>query len=153
MTLVDKTIKGFIVILFTVLVVSVTIQVFARMIGFTSAWTMEIATYSFVWLTFVGGYLTIQKGINITFDLIIDALPGKIWDTIFTFTNIISCLFLIFIGVIGTRLAMNMGSVSPVTHLPMSTIAFAMPVGAIVMLIAQIKFYFSHIKEKDESTC
>lgn len=151
MVFANRLINIIITVLFSILIASTTLQVVSRFIGFTSAWTMEIATYAFIWLVFLGGYFTIKKGINITFDLVIDALPRSLWRFLFTFTNIISCAFLIFIIFAGTKLAINFGSVSPVLQIPMKFIAFSIPIGGVTMLLAQISSYFSHMKKEQEA--
>src|SRR5699024_9773572 len=107
MLILNRFIKVLITIIFILLIFLVTIQVMSRVLGFSAPWAMELATYTFIWLVFTGGYFTIQKGINITFDLIIDALPTNIWKFVFTLTNLISCIFLVVTGILSIDLINN----------------------------------------------
>lgn len=135
------------------LVLTVLIQVFSRFSPISVPWGTEFATFLFIWLVFIGGYFTIIKGLNITFDLIQDMLPPSIWKVVFTTTNVISCAFLILMAVLGTQLLSQMGSTSPVLGVPLSIVYAAIPVGAIVMLVAQVESYFTLMKKRNEDTC
>ena len=61
--------------LFALLVVIVFVQVVCRVAGVSFPYADELSRYTFVWLIYLGGTITIRSGINITFDVILDALP------------------------------------------------------------------------------
>src|SRR5699024_876376 len=128
MLILNRFIKVLITFIFILLIFLVTIKVMYRVLGFSAPWAMELAKYTFSWLVFTGGYFTIQKGINITFDLIIDALPTNIWKFVFTLTNLISCIFLVVTGILSIDLINNMNSVSPVLIMPMHFVVLAIQI-------------------------
>ena len=76
--------------LFIMLVVVVFVQVVCRIIKVSFPYADELSRYTFVWLIYLGGTITIRNGMNITFDVILDALPKKAWKIVFTLVNIIS---------------------------------------------------------------
>ena len=53
--------------LFIMLVVVVFIQVLCRVMGISFPYADEMSRYTFVWLIYLGGTITIRKGMNITF--------------------------------------------------------------------------------------
>ncbi len=117
-------------------------------------WTEEMARFLFIWLAFIGGYFTIRRGVNITFDLVIDMLPQSIWKVVFTGLNVVSVLFLGLVGYLGINLSiLNMTNLSPVMGVPYGYIYFALPIGALVMIFAQIETYLILIKKRNEELC
>lgn len=149
-----KLIHGVTVAIFLVLVIVVFLQVICRMIGIAVPWTEEVARFLFIWLIYLAGYITINKGLNITFDLVLDSLPDKIWKVVFTLVNIISIIFLGLIVVLGSKVAaMNMTQLSTVLRIPIGLIYWAIPVGSVAMIVAQIEMYVKLIKKRDENLC
>lgn len=153
MLLVRKLLTFVVVVIFTMLVFMGTIQIFSRFLNFSAPWATEVATFLFIWLVFISGYFTILKGLNITFDLIQDLLPGKTWKIVFTFSNVVSCGFLILLTFLGINLITIIGSSSPVLKIPMNIVYLAIPIGSFVMLIAQIYTYFILIKKRNDYEC
>lgn len=147
----EATIKIIVVTLLSALLLTVCLQIFSRFSDFGVPWGTELATFLFIWLVFISGYFTIKKGLNITFDIVIDLLPGVSWKILFTITNLISITFLGLIAYLGFGIVQELGSVSPVLKIPMSIIYAAIPIGAIVMLVAQVETYFILIKKGNES--
>jgi len=149
-----KVIGNFVALIFLLLTLDVTLQVFARAVGISMPWTEEVARFLFIWLVFLGGYLTIRKGINIAFDLILSMLPKKGWTILFTLINIISCGFLVLLGILGSQLVqLTMSQLSPILKFPMGIVYLAIPIGAAVMILAQIEYYFTTLKKRKEGSC
>lgn len=154
MLLVKRLIGFLVTIIFSALIVVVTLQVVARVFSLSMPWTEELAKFLFIWAAFLGGYFTIYKGINITFDLVIDYLPKKLWNMVFTFINVVSVIFLGLVGYLGFTLsALNMTNLSPVMGIPYGYVYLAMPIGALVMILAQLESYVREMKKKDEVKC
>ncbi|KGR77623.1 TRAP transporter small permease [Ureibacillus manganicus] len=141
------------VILFALLVADVFLQVLARLFKISNVtWTEELSRFLFVWLIFIGAFTMIRRGMNIRFDLVEDVLPTKVWKITFTIGNICSLLFLVVIAFYGSQLAiMNMTQLSPVMQIPMGLVYAALPVGAILMIAAQIELYFKLMKNRGEN--
>ncbi|MEA4992467.1 hypothetical protein SDC9_83192 [bioreactor metagenome] len=139
--------------LFTVLAVVVFIQVIFRQVGFSFPYADELSRYTFVWLIYLGGTITIRNGMNITFDVILDALPKPVWRIVFTLVNLISCAFLAMATVLGSNLAwVNRVQNSSVMKLNMGVVMLAIPLGGLLMLFEQISFYLRKMKEANASS-
>lgn len=136
--------------LFAMLVIVVFIQVLCRVAGISFPYADEISRYTFVWLIYLGGTITIRNGMNITFDVILDALPKPIWKVVFTIVNLISCSFLAMAVVLGANLAwVNRVQSSSVVKLNMGFVMLAIPIGALLMFFEQISYYLRKMKEAD----
>jgi len=149
MLITRKMIGQAIAAIFALLILVVTLQVATRAIGISMPWTEEAARFLLIWLVFLSGYLTIRKGINITFDLVLGMLPEKWWKVLFTLVNIISCGFLVLLAVLGIQLVqLTMPQLSPILKVPMGIVYLAIPFGAAVMILAQVETYFTLMKER-----
>ena len=137
--------------LFSMLVVIVFVQVVCRVIKVSFPYADELSRYTFVWLIYLGGTITIRNGMNITFDVILDALPKNAWKIVFTIVNVISCTFLARAVVLGANLAwVNRVQVSSVVKLNMGAVMLAIPLGGLLMFCEQISYYLRKMKEADD---
>ena len=133
--------------LFSMLVVIVFVQVVCRVIKVSFPYADELSRYTFVWLIYLGGTITIRNGMNITFD----ALPKNAWKIVFTIVNVISCAFLAMAVVLGANLAwVNRVQVSSVVKLNMGAVMLAIPLGGLLMFCEQISYYLRKMKEADD---
>ena len=137
--------------LFSMLVVIVFVQVVCRVIKVSFPYADELSRYTFVWLIYLGGTITIRNGMNITYDVILDALPKNAWKIVFTIVNVISCAFLAMSVVLGANLAwVNRVQVSSVVKLNMGAVMLAIPLGGLLMFCEQISYYLRKMKEADD---
>lgn len=135
--------------LFIALVVIVFVQVFCRVTGISFPYADELSRYTFVWLIYMGGSITIRNGMNIAFDAILDSLPKRIWKIVFTLVNVICCLFLAMAVVLGGELAwVNRVQHSSVMNLNMGAVMLAIPLGCLLMFFEQISYYLRKMKEE-----
>lgn len=146
---VRKTVDAFVTILFILLVIIVFIQVLFRYV-FQNAlpWADEASRYCFIWLIYIGGSITVRKGMNITFDILLDSLPEKIWKIVFLVVNLCCMVFLtvvIYLGAILCRT--NLVQSSSILHLNMGLVMLAIPIGAVLMLVEQIFYCIGKLKE------
>lgn len=150
MKLIRLIINGIVVALFSLLVIIVFMQVLFRYV-FQSAlpWADEAARYCFIWLIYLGGTITIRKGMNITFDLLLSSLSKKIWARVFIIVNICCELFLFIMVVLGINLCwVNRVQFSTILHLNMGLVMMAIPLGGALMLIEQILYHKNKIHEE-----
>lgn len=151
MEAIQRVINTLTVMIFAVLVCTVFLGVISRLTGIPIVWTEEASRFLFIWLIYLAGFITISKGLNITFDLIIDALPNRMWKVVFTLVNIISAAFLLILVVFGAKIAiMNMNQYTSVLRIPMGWIYMAIPIGASGMLLSQIETYIKLMRKRDE---
>lgn len=135
-------------LLFSVLVIVVFVQVICRILSISFPYADEMARYTFVWLIYLGGTITIRNGMNICFDVVLEALPKKAWKVAFTIENLISCAFLAMAVVLGTNLCItNLGQKSSVIKLNMGIVMMAIPIGCLLMFFEQVSFYLRKMKE------
>lgn len=152
MRFLNKIINGTVVVFFISLISLVFIQVIFRFLLHNSLpWVDELSRFLFVWIIYLGGTITIRKGINITFDLFIDALPTKVWNIVFTITNLICLAFLGLVVVLGFNISyINRIQYSSLLSLNMGLVTLAIPLGGILMMISQIEYYLRIRKERNE---
>ena len=146
-----KITDAIVAIRFAVLVTLVLIQVFTRMFHMSQTWIDEISKFVFVWVTYLGGAITVRKGANITFDLVLEGVHGKTYKILFTFVNIVCVIFLAAMAVLSSQAAWaNRVQLSTMTRVNMGLMNMAIPIGCVLMIIAQVEYYFSTLKKKKE---
>ena len=149
--LIRRVADALIVVLFAALVMLVLIQVFTRTFHMSQTWIDEISKFVFVWLTYLGGSVTVSRGMNITFDLILESVKGKTFKILFTLVNICTLIFLVAMLVLGSQNAWaNRVQTSTMTNVNMGLMNLAIPIGCVLMIGAQIEYYFRTLKEREE---
>ena len=149
--LIRRVADALIVVLFAALVVLVLIQVFTRTFHMSQTWIDEISKFVFVWLTYLGGSVTVSRGMNITFDLILESVKGKTFKILFTLVNICTLIFLVAMLVLGSQNAWaNRVQTSTMTNVNMGLMNLAIPIGCVLMIGAQIEYYFRTLKERED---
>ncbi|ARU64484.1 C4-dicarboxylate ABC transporter permease [Histophilus somni] len=129
------------IILFSALVIVVSIGVFSRFLtSHPFAWTEELSRFIFIWLAWIASSLTIAKGINITFDIVLDKLEQTVGNIAHIIVNVISIIYILAVIILGYILCINnTNSYSPLLGVPMWTLNLAIPVGGVLMVYEQIK--------------
>ena len=140
-----------VVVLFSVVVLVVSAQVFSRfVIHLSIRWADELARFAFVWLIYIGGAVTIRDGRNVCFDLFLDSLKGKKWKIMFTLVTAVSLLFLILMTYFGVRVCIvETSESSPIMHWPMHIVCAAIPLGGILMMLEEICYWLEHKNDRD----
>lgn len=148
--LIRKAADAMIVALFAALVALVLVQVFTRTFHMSQTWIDEISKFVFVWLTYLGGSVTVSRGMNITFDLILESVKGRAFRILFTLVNLCTLAFLAAMLILGSQNAWaNRVQTSTMTNLNMGLMNLAIPVGCVLMIGAQIEYYFRTLKERE----
>ena len=129
------------IVLFSSLVVVVSIGVFSRFLtSHPFAWTEELSRFIFIWLAWIASSLTIAKGVNITFDIILDKLEQTVGTVAHIIVNIISVIYILLVIILGYILCINnTNSYSPLLGVPMWMLNLAIPIGGLLMVNEQIK--------------
>lgn len=151
LTALRKATEALVVVLFAALVVLVLVQVFTRFMHMSQVWIDETSKFVFVWLTYLGGAITVRKGANITFDLILEGVKGKTYTVLFTLVNIVCVVFLVWLTYLGLQTAWaNRVQLSTMIRVNMGLMNLAIPIGCILMVIAQVEYYFTTLKSRKE---
>lgn len=136
--------------LFMALVLIVFIQVLGREAKISIPWADELARYCFVWLVYLGGTVTVRKGMNISFDIILESATGWLWTVMFTLVNLISLVFLVMAVVLGVEVCLaNTIQNSSIMKLNMGAVMAAVPIGAFLMIFEQISYYITQMKKRN----
>jgi TRAP-type C4-dicarboxylate transport system permease small subunit len=140
-----------IIALFAVLSVLVIVQVFCRLGHIAQNWIDEVSKFVFIWLTYLGGSVTVSRGMNITFDMILDSVKGKKFTVLFTFVNLCCVTFLVAMLVLGSQNAwVNRVQKSSMTHANMGLMNLAIPIGCLLMIGAQVEYYIRTMKNRKD---
>ncbi len=143
-----KLTDGIVVALFSLLCVLVVGQIACRLLHLSQPWIEELARYTFVWVVYLGGAYTVLKGMNIALDLLPEYLQGKAYRVLLIFISLISVIFLLIVAYIGAQNAyINRIQIATMTGLNMGLVNLAIPVGAILMCVAQIEFCLNRLNE------
>ena len=88
---------------FVLVVVTFAQVVFRYLIGYSLYWSEEAARYLFVWISFLGSVMALQKGVHIGFDVCVAKLP-PVWKRYtLLFGDLAVLAFLVFISYQGFR--------------------------------------------------
>jgi TRAP-type C4-dicarboxylate transport system permease small subunit len=149
---VDKALKGIdlvlqliAVFLLVVVVLAVTAQVVARYVTSTSTpWTVELASFSFVWLSMIAIALGVRRGRHMVLD-IWEYVPYKRWlmRILETITAIIVVAVLAALVWYGFQaLPPSFRRNSPGLDISFGWVALAVPVGAVFSLIFAVEAWW-----------
>ena len=119
-------------------------------------WIDEMTRFIFVWLTYIGGAITVRYGMNISFDLVLDACKGRLWQVAFTSMNLLSMVFLAALAYLGIQNCIsNSIQLSTVMKWNMGLVNLAIPVGGVLMLLSQMEYFITQLREhkKEERGC
>ncbi|MFB4161582.1 TRAP transporter small permease [Geomicrobium sp. JSM 1781026] len=139
------------VIIFTVMVASISAQVFMRFVFESSfGWSEELARYCFIWMIFLGVSYAVKKQRHIRVDALLLVLKERTGVYLNIFTNVIFLGFALFLLVYGGRIVsiiFDFGQLSPALEVEMGWVYLAVPVGMaltavriVQQLTAQIKY-------------
>lgn len=111
--------------------------VFARyVINDALTWSEEVARYSMVWLSFLGGGLVFRHGGHVAIDLLVDRIPaGFARYAVLALAQLAALAFLSVLVWYGLGL-MQRGSfmTTPALRIPMSVPYAAIPIGSALMI-------------------
>jgi TRAP-type C4-dicarboxylate transport system permease small subunit len=145
----DAFLENLVFFVYLLLIVVGFLQVFFRyVLNYSLSWTEEVGRYSFVWLTFVGASLCVQKETHIGLDVLIRRFSDATKSTIRIIIDISITLFLVFLTYQGFIITLKTyRQVSAALHVPMSVFYLAIPVGGILMLINTLRVLLRHKRE------
>jgi len=125
------------------------IQVFSRsVLGDSLSWSEELGRYIFVWMTFIGASVALQRGAHLGIDALVQVLPKKLQNIFALVTYIFIFLLLLVMIKEGISLVEHTGMQrSPAMRMPMSWAYLAIPVSAVLMTVHTICKIISGVKE------
>lgn len=137
--LINSILRIIVMIMLSVMSIVVFAQVIFRIVHLSIPWSEELSKYLLIWCTFLGSAMCIRKGSLVGLEFLKNALPQKHQKILQTVLNLIVCLLLIFLIVIGFWSVKRVYfQITPVLKQSMGLMYAAIPVGSVFMLINQI---------------
>jgi C4-dicarboxylate transporter DctQ subunit len=131
--------KVIIVILMSSMVLILGTQVFSRYVLNSSIfWNEEFSRYCVIWIVFLGIAIAFKEEQHANITNLVDIFPPKISLLILLMSQSVLIFFLFYLIKYGFILAMNnlaRGHISPAMQIPIWWAYFAIPVGAVSMLL------------------
>ena len=131
----------------------VLINVIARYIlNLSLAWVNEFGETVFVWLTFLGSAKAVRRFAHLAVLEFVDALPPRLSRALFVLLWSVTAAVLVSMAWYGAQLAIsNMSQRMSVTGWPVGVLYWAMPVGALLMLVFVVEQILSGKSFHDEA--
>lgn len=155
-TTLTSVLKTALIIIFSVLVIDVLWQVFARYsIGKPSAFTEELARYLLIWLAILGtAYVRSYKG-----QMAIDYIYNKLNQTkqfyLSLFIEFSILLFALVVMVIGginlMYITLKLGQISPALNIPIGYVYSVVPLSGLLIIFYSC-YHFAHILKNNKNT-
>lgn len=154
LSLLDRLLATFCVVLCIGLVISVTWQVFSRyVLNDPSTVTDELARFLFIWVGLIGAAYGVGQKKHLAIDLLLTKLEAQPKKYAFLKT-IIHLIGLFFVTVImvygGGRLVIdtiNAGQISPVLGIQMGLVYLALPMSGFFMLVYLLRDLFAELRQ------
>ncbi|MDU0352583.1 TRAP transporter small permease [Paraglaciecola aquimarina] len=144
----DKVLRVTLAILMALLVVDVTWQVLTRFIlPQPSSFTEEVARFTLIWVSLIGGALAYRTHSHLGFDLIVRNL--SLSNAIFTYRLccVLVAIFAISVLLIGgcnlVSLTWSLGQQSPVLNIPMAAVYIVIPLSGCLFLLYSTYFFLT----------
>jgi len=141
--------KIILTILMGVLIIPVTMQIFARYVGFIPRyiWTEELARFCFIWVILVGAMVAMREGEHFTVDLLPTPKSNRAKAVSLLFVDsMVFLLALIFVVWGWPLVKFGLLQTSEMAELPMVLIYMAWPITGIVWMLFLSERFFDHIK-------
>lgn len=114
---------------------SVVIRFFA-ICGGSLPWVEEFARFTFIWMSFLGAIVALDRAQHITIDIVANALPPAVRMGLAHAADVAILIFLGVYTVKGAELVrLTRDQFSPQLNIPMSAIHAAIPVTGVVMIL------------------
>jgi len=106
-------------------------------------WPEELARYSQIWLTWIGGGLALRRGSHIATDFLVSKLPPVPRRVLMWIGNLLVLTFLIIIAVNGVTLVENVAFQTTIAlGISMQIPYAAAPIGSVLMIYHLIVMMF-----------
>ncbi|KKE79627.1 TRAP transporter small permease [Bacilli bacterium] len=153
----DNNVEQTLLVIFSsIMVISISLQVFMRLFGSSLGWSEELARYCFIWLIYIGISYAVKKQRHIKVDVIVLFLKDRVQVILNMIVNIIFLALAIFIIVYGAKIAILLfgwGQTSPGMSVPMGFVYLSAPVGlglTAIRLLQQLFKQYKYFKNMDK---
>ena len=138
-------------LLFIVLIISSTLQVFTRyVLNASLVGTEELARYCFIWMSLLGGSIAVGRWAHTAISVLYDLLPRVPKKGVFCLQN----LFIIALGIIFimggfTMMSATKTQFTPTLHIPKWVIYLAVPLSGTGMCLHAVEHILNTLFGKD----
>lgn len=136
---------SFLVIFFAVIIIQIT----ARYMGISLIWTVELASNTFIWATFMGAAVMVNRREHFNFDFILRKVKGKTKVLINFINDVILILFNFGIFFYGLQVTQNFWDYTwtSLPSLKMGYVWISIPIMGATMILYSLSHLINHIKE------
>lgn len=130
----EKFLTTILISIFILMVFSTLVQVIFRyFFRYPLGWTEELSRILFIWCTFISVGILANQHKLMRVDALVGYLPEKARAVAFSVINIISAVFLLWLGILGIRLLdLAKGQVTPALMVPYQLIYLSLPFGLLM---------------------
>ncbi|WP_066315958.1 TRAP transporter small permease [Bacillus sp. FJAT-29814] len=133
--------------------VVITAQVLSRYIlGSPLTWSEELGRFTFVWISFLGMAVGINKGSHIALDLLVTKLKGVSKKVLLAINNALVSIFGILFTYSGFLLVeLGARQTSPSLNLPMNLVYIVIPISGIILVYFVISETVQMFQRKEDT--
>ncbi len=130
------------VTVFGILMLNILISIAARYLGIRIAnidWVEETSRFLFIWLSFLGAALAVERMVHIRIDFFARLFPPRARLTLEILVYLTMVVFAIIMTYEGALVAIRAGDRSPVLLIPMSFAYLALPVSGVAIILFALR--------------
>lgn len=121
------------VILFSLMVIAMSVQVLSRWFGFSVSWTEEMTRFACAWLIFAGASLLADNDELINVTVLDSILKGKALTALYLFRRLVYIGYSLFIVKFGLEATAAVSKqTSPNMSIHMSIVYICIPIGSLL---------------------
>ena len=144
--LIDKGLSVVVMVVYGVLTVVAFAQVVVRYaLGGSLPWSEEAVRFLFIWLSFLGFSVTMNRGGHIGVDFFVDLAPRAVKRALALASDGLILGFLVFLGTQGWGVAqVTMNNRSPAMQIPMGYVYAVFPISALLLILYTLRVAYRH---------
>ncbi len=143
---IDRGLSVVVAMLYAVLTIVAFAQVVVRYgLGGSLPWSEEAVRFLFIWLSFLGFSVTMNRGGHIGVDFFVDLAPRAVKRALSLASDVIILGFLVFLMAKGWGVAqVTMNNRSPAMQIPMGYVYAIFPISALILIFYTLRVMFRH---------
>lgn len=139
------------------IIVVILLQVCARYLSISVAWTEEVSRYLFLWMMFIGISVSVRRAEAARITVFLNIMP-KIVQKISTYFYFVLCfafyIFMLYTGIILVLQQISINELGTVIKIPMWIIGIVFPLAGllgVLNLVACLMYDLSNVKIEKEN--
>ncbi|MFZ4451528.1 TRAP transporter small permease [Salibacterium aidingense] len=120
-----------------------------------TSWAAELIRYLMIWITFIGMALCFRRGIHVGIDFLLNYLSKRMTKLLQLVVNVLSIVFLIFLGSYGLELVLfsvGTGQITPSLEIGMYWVYLIIPIGCALSILHICVLTFQLLTGKEETS-